>query len=95
MQTIRQAKDVIALAKQYIADVYGDEGAFNIGLEELSYDEGIWQVTLGFSREWDRLPATVLSGMAGRPALARVFKALEIEDFSGQVRGIKDRPLAA
>ena len=89
------ARTAITLAKNYVAEVFEPEGAFNIGLEELRFDdrEAKWEVTVGFSRPWDR-PIGVnvsLSGSGPR----RSFKLIEISDATGRVLGMMDRQIAA
>ena len=53
-------KQAIAVAKSYVSTVYQEEGVFNIGLEEVLFDNGTWDVTIGFSRPWDKYPVAFL-----------------------------------
>ena len=50
-------KDAAKLAKEYVADLFDEEGISNVGLEEIVFrDDGgdeYWDVTVGFSRPWD------------------------------------------
>ena len=50
-----QVKEAVANAKQYLADLFREEGLSDLGLEEVEFDESTdsWCVTLGFSRPWD------------------------------------------
>jgi len=50
-------KEAVKRAKQYVAELYEEEGLVNLGLEEIEFDEkaGLWRVTLGFSRPWNTL----------------------------------------
>jgi hypothetical protein len=45
-----EVKEAVALAKQYVYDVFSGETISNIGLEELEFDDDkdIWSITLGF-----------------------------------------------
>ena len=47
-------KEAAKLAKEYVADLFADEGIANVGLEEiqLGSDGHFWKVTVGFSRPW-------------------------------------------
>jgi hypothetical protein len=73
------AKEAIATAKKYLADIYADENITNLGLEEVEHDRGAgnWAVTLAFSRPWNT-PRTraqeVLENLGGVSALKRSYK---------------------
>ena len=85
------AKQAISLAKAYIAEIFGEEGAFNIGLEEVKFDDeqGTWDVTIGFSRSWDQ-PA-FRNALAPQTA-SRTYKVVEIDDVHEVVRSVTNRP---
>jgi hypothetical protein len=87
------AKHVANIAKNYIIEIYSDEKVANVGLEEIDYNdsEGIWYVTIGFSRPWDE-PNNILAAMATQGA-KRSFKILRISDGTGDVLSIKNRDL--
>lgn len=89
-------KEAIEAAKQYVRDVFASEGAINIGLEELRYDDprDVWVVTIGFSRDWDR-PKTLSRLTIEQPPLPRTFKTVEISDADGKVVGMTHWPIAA
>jgi len=95
---------VVLLAKQEIMKVFGDEQIRNLGLEEVEFEEtgpesGIWKVTIGFSRPWDRelppdiggvgLPTAFALGRSG--PLSRSYKVVRIAEPQGRVLSIKDR----
>ena len=90
-----EAKEVISAAKSYIADVFQDEGVFNIGLEEIEFKGNHWEVTIGFSRKWDLPPSNPLSISIGSSIdlrnLTRTYKVVEIDDFDGKIKGVKNR----
>ena len=48
-------KEAAKLAKDYVADLFAEEGIGNLGLEEIELvaDGHYWVVTVGFSRPWD------------------------------------------
>jgi hypothetical protein len=83
-------KQAIMLAKQYIADIFGEEGAYNIGLEEVQFDDDAktWEVTIGFSRPWDK-PA-FQNALAPRQE-TRTYKIVDIYDPSAAVMGVRNR----
>ncbi len=50
-------KQAVEMAKNYIVDLFANEGLSNLGLEDVEFDDvrGVWNVTVGFSRPWDKL----------------------------------------
>ncbi len=84
-------KAAVALAKQQISDLFADEGIKNLGLEEVEYDdaEGIWQVTIGFSRPWDE-PRNALAALAGQNSYwRRAYKVVRIDEGTSTVLSVK------
>jgi hypothetical protein len=49
-------KEAVTAAKQHIQELFKDEELSNLGLEDVEYNEleKEWQITIGFSRSWDR-----------------------------------------
>jgi len=49
-------KEAVHVAKQYLTEILEGERVQNLGLEEVEFDdrEGVWSITLGFSRPWDK-----------------------------------------
>ena len=91
-----ETKEAVAIAKQYIRDLYEDENIKNIGLEEISYDDSnkLWTVTIGFSRPWDEPKNISLAyGMlANKPEYTRrTYKLVDVSDIDGTVLHIKSR----
>ena len=86
-------KKAAKLAKEYLSDLFSEEGISNLGLEEieLGTDGRFWEVTIGFSRPWDHggLAAVTL----GQKGLRRSYKVLRIDDCSGSVVSVRDRIL--
>ena len=88
-------KEAAKLAKEYVADLFVEEGIGNVGLEEIELKPGpdgrFWVVTVGFSRPWDQggLAAITL----GQRSLRRSYKVLRIDDDNGNVESVKDRIL--
>ena len=84
-------KIAVALAKSEIDTLFNTEGIKNVGLEEVVYDEdqGVWRVTIGFSRPWDE-PRGALAALAAQNAYwRRAFKVVTISDAQGKVLSIK------
>lgn len=80
---------VIAKAKDYVSSIFGPEGAFNIGLEEVRFDgdNDAWDVTIGFSRPWDRGSTSPIIQTPDK----RTYKIVEISDRDGRVVGVRNR----
>lgn len=85
-------KQAVALAKQYVLDLFAEEKITNLGLEEVEFDEQTkeWIVTLGFSRPWDE-PRNVLAALAQTPYTRRAYKVIRISDVRGSVLAVKAR----
>ena len=86
-------KEAAKLAKEYVADLFADEGIANIGLEEiqLESDGHFWKVTVGFSRPWDHGGLATMT--LGQKGLRRSYKVLQIDNLTGNVESVKDRIL--
>lgn len=83
-------KHSVAIAKQHIADLFAEEGARNVGLEEVEFDDeqGVWIVTVGFSRPWDE-PKNTFAVLAGDNQTKRSYKVVRLLDDDGQVISVK------
>ena len=82
-------KEVVRAAKNYVAELFGDEDIIHVGLEEVDFDQSDnWVVTVGFSRPWDRNIGSVLGGQPSRS-----YKVVRIRDEDGKVLSVKDRTL--
>ena len=83
-------KEAVQVAKEYVLDLFIDEGITNVGLEEIEDEGGCWRITIGFSRPWDRNIGSVLSGQSGR-----TYKIIRVSDEDGSVLSVKDRSFSA
>ncbi len=82
-------KEVVRVAKNYVAELFRDEDITHVGLEEVDFDQSDnWVVTIGFSRPWDRNIGSVLAGQASRS-----YKVVRIRDEDGKVLSVKERTL--
>ena len=79
-------KQAVAIAKEHIAELFGEEEILNLGLEEVELDdEGFWRITIGFSRPWNRNAGAVLSGENSRS-----YKIVLLRNNDGHVMSVKD-----
>ncbi|HEY9011174.1 MAG TPA: hypothetical protein VIN06_09155 [Devosia sp.] len=71
-------KEAVSIAKAFVSEVLAEEKPYNIGLEEVEFDEGTgtWLVTIGFSRPWDKGPFSTLSDTA----LRRDYRIVTVSD---------------
>ena len=96
------AKEAARAAAAYVADLFAEEGIQRIGLEEVTFDDakGVWNVTIGFFRELDRLnnPLAVIGSALGNDVPGwrkRTFKIVSINDRTGDVLSLTHRSLPA
>lgn len=89
-------KEAVALAKNYLADVFVDEQISNLGLEEIEYsdEDDAWLITLGFSRPWSVGRVGALSASLGLDT-SRFYKVVCISDGDGNLISIKNRESVA
>ena len=82
-----EVRQAVAVAKQYVMELFGEEGISEIGLEEIEVNEdGHWNITIGFARPWDRKLGSVLAG-----ANARSYKILIVRDKDRKVLSVRNR----
>lgn len=83
-------KEAVRVAREYITDLYSDEEIANVGLEEVDFDPdaGIWRITIGFSRPWNR-PEKFLSVVDA--VRSRSYKTVCIHDLSEEIGAVTDR----
>lgn len=70
-QAVRKAKD-------YIGELYADEGISRIGLEEIRFDRDAWDVTIGFVRSFNDQPAGQLAAALLNAPRRRIYKIVRI-----------------
>jgi len=88
-----EVKNVVVMAKKYVAELFQGENITNLGLEEVVFDESkdIWHITLGFSRPWDE-PRNLLASISNQPVvLKRTYKVVKIDDGTGRILSVTDR----
>jgi hypothetical protein len=91
-------KHVVRTAVAFVKDVYSEEKITNVGLEEVRSEEGVWLVTVGFSRPWDypkvkRSVYDITGGLlpSTEPVPTRDYKVVRIDAESGEVLGMEIR----
>lgn len=43
-------KGAVRIAKEFVQDLFADEGISNLSLEEIEHTKKLWNVTIGFDR---------------------------------------------
>lgn len=84
-------KEAIGQAKRYVSELFADDGARDIMLEEVEFDDmhQQWRITIGLSR-----PRTGKEGLAtgiAFPELRRSYKVVTISDTDARVLSVKNR----
>ena len=82
-------KEAVAVARDYVVDLFSDEKINDVGLEEIEYDRrrGKWLVTVGLTRVTDA--NIFLKELGGVPR--RSYKLVTIDEKTGQAISLKDR----
>lgn len=85
-------KEAVRVSKRFVSDLFQDEGLINLGLEEIEHDnhEGTWNVTLGFSRPWNR-NETALTALTGAAQPTRAYRVVKVRDADGEILSVKVR----
>ena len=89
-------KEAVRTAKNYVAELFADEGTEYIGLEEVTFDdaENVWKVTISFYRAWDRQCLSALAKGEFPDWKKRSFKVVHIDDHTGNIVSMTHRLLA-
>ena len=85
-------KEAVKRAKDYVAEIFDEEGLSNLGLEEIEHDDhaGTWNVTLGFSRPWNTT-RNALTALTGDTAARRTYKVVRVRDADGEILSVLRR----
>lgn len=99
MDTLARArhktKEIIAVAKQWLAEQYVGEDIKDIGLEEVAYENKTWKITLSFYRSRPSIPtgfATIISPQ-DISRFGNAMKVVSVSDETGEIIGMQDRIL--
>ncbi len=87
-------KKAVRIATDYIRQVFSDENIKNILLEEIQrtedFQQSEWRITIGMDRASKLQNNPMLAGTA-ISTMERVYKVVDIDARSGQVKGIRMR----
>ena len=83
-----EMRDAVQKAKTHVFELFDDEGIADVGLEEIALSGDYWEVTIGFSRAWDRSVGSALSGK-----LSRSYNLLLVNNEDGSIGSVRDRIL--
>ena len=83
-------KEAVRKAKDYVADLFVEEGVRSVRLEEVVLDESpyLWKITVSFVRQESTTGEAILSALGGD---SRTSKVVEINK-SGRVISVMNRP---
>jgi hypothetical protein len=98
----------VRAAKKWLAEVYADEAIAKIGLEEVRFRDGNWEITLGFNRRDARPEEGDETSAEGDPQLAnplaaalqslsarqRIYKVVVVAGNDNAVLEMRDREVA-
>ena len=85
MATELDPSRVIRHAKSWLTQVYADEKIENLGLEEVRFQDGTWEITLGFDRF--KKTGSVLDGIVPR----REYKVIVLSGDDSAVIEMRNR----
>ncbi|WGD31674.1 hypothetical protein AncyloWKF20_07600 [Ancylobacter sp. WKF20] len=84
-----KAQEAALLAKDYVQELFGQDGLSNLALEEIELQpDGYWSVTIGFHRPWEEMNSLAALSGAIQPRSLRVVR---IKDATKQVESVKKR----
>ena len=96
-----EVKEAVTLAKDYISEIYADEGISEIGLEEVEFhpEDKFWDVTIGFRRRFkkpvEKQSSPILDIYKTHQITNRWYKSVRINDVDKRVLSVMDRELGA
>lgn len=79
-----EVREAVQAARTHISEIFVGEMLTDIGLEEVRFDdqEGVWLITIGFSRPWDAPKAGGL--LEGTPPSQRTYMTVRLDDDTGK-----------
>ncbi len=90
-----KVKEAAHVAKQHIADLFSEEGAEHIGLEEIEFDptSQTWGVTIGFFRPSyaTEVPIPQLPSLFESRKRIREMKVVTVNDSTGEPLAVRNR----
>ena len=89
-------KDAVKRAKAYVADLFAEEGVFDLGLEEVEHQNGdVWSVTIGFNRQpalastSDVATGGALARLLTRSNAGRIYRVVRVRESDGEILSVK------
>jgi hypothetical protein len=85
-------KEAVALARQYLGEVFAEEKIADLSLEEVEYDDAqhLWSITLGFLRPRKNVTQGAVAAVLGT-LHQREYKIVRINDNNNRLVAIKNR----
>ena len=80
-------KQAVQIAKTWVFETFVGEDIRDVGLEEVRISDRNWNITIGFSRPWQK----VFNPIAVNLNNERSYKILTIDDTSGDVIEMRNR----
>jgi hypothetical protein len=84
-------KEAVQVAKSWVIDTFSDEEIRNVGLEEVKLVEGNWNITIGFTRPWDKYKSNPFIVTTGLSLVDREYEVLVVDDASKNVIEMRNR----
>jgi hypothetical protein len=81
-------KGAVRIAKEFVQELFADEGISNLSLEEIEHIKNHWNVTIGFDRPISGSP-NALTQMTGQISI-RQYRVVSLRE-SGEVVSAKIR----
>jgi hypothetical protein len=85
-------KEAVAQATSIVRNLYSEYKLVDLLLEEieLSDDERVWLITMGFTPPGSKIPTVAGIQMGSRP---RTYKRIRLDAETGAFKGMTDREL--
>jgi hypothetical protein len=88
-------KEAVQAAEKWVRDLYPEGDIRHLRLEEVEFsDDGHWRITLGWAESAIRQNNLTAALQPDVYALPRVYKTLEVDAESGEVKSMKIREVA-
>ena len=93
-----EPNEAVRHAKRWLASIYSDEKTENVGLEEVRWRGGNWEITLGFDRYSEEVPddteSRASSIMAALSRPRRDYKVIVVSGEDNSVIEMRNREAA-
>ena len=89
-----EPSDAVRHAKKWVATVYSDERIENLGLEEVKWKGGNWEITLGFDRYPQDGEGRTSALVASLTRPRRDYKVIVVSGGDNNVIEMRNREVA-